>query len=100
MQLHQLNPDHKKGYEDVKAELDALFRETQDSFGATIFAVTRGKPLNSQSHSKHLKLYTKLRKAQSVVMRAGTYNAGNEFDRRDVIRDILNARLPHMEERF
>ena len=100
VRLHQLNPDHEQGYKDVKAELDALFRETQDSFGATIRAITRGKPLNSQSHSDHLKLYTELREAQSVVLRAGTYAAGNEFDRRDVIRDILNARLPHLADRF
>ena len=100
VRLHQLNPDHEEGYRDVKAELDALFRETQDSFGATIRAITRGEPLNSQSHGEHLKLYTELREAQSVVLRAGTHAAGNEFNRRDVIRDILNARLPHMAERF
>ena len=100
VRLHQLNPNHEEGYKDVKAELDALFRETQDSFGATIRAITRGKPLDSQSHSEHLTLYTQLREAQSVVVRAGTYTAGNEFDRRDVIRDILNARLPHMAEQF
>ena len=100
VRLHQLNPNHEEGYKDVKAELDALFRETQDSFGATIRAITRGEPLNSQSHSEHLKLYTQLREAQSVVLRAGIHAAGNEFDRRDVIRDILNARLPHMAENF
>ena len=100
VRLHQLNPNHEEGFRDVKAELDALFRETQDSFGTTIRAITRGKPLNSQSHSEHLKLYTELREAQSVVMRAGTRAAGYEFDRRDIIRDILNARLPHMADRF
>ena len=100
VRLHQLNPNHEEGYRSVKAELDALFRETQDSFGATIRAITRGQPLDSQSHSEHLTLYTQLREAQSVVARVGTYAAGNEFDRRDVIRDILNARLPHMAEHF
>ena len=100
VRLHQLDPNPSSGYRKVIEELDALFKETQDSFGATIRTIIRGKPLNKDSHQEHLRLYTKLREAQSVVERSGCRSAAYEFNRRDIIRDILNSRLPHMAERF
>ena len=100
VRLHQLNMNHQEAYKDVCTELDSLFRETQDTFGTTIRAITRGKPIDSNDYSNHLALYTQLREAQSVVMTAGSGFHANEFNRRDVIREILNARLPHLTDRF
>ena len=100
VRLHQLNMNHQEAYKDVCIELDSLFRENQDSFGTTIRAITRGKPIDSNDYSNHLALYTQLREAQSVIMTAGNGANANEFNRRDVIRDILNARLPHLTDRF
>ena len=100
VRLHQLNMNHQEAYRDVCIELDSLFRENQDSFGTTIRAITRGKPIDSNDYSNHLALYTQLREAQSVIMTAGNGANANEFNRRDVIRDILNARLPHLTDRF
>ena len=100
VRLHQINMNHEQAYKNVIAELDILFRETQDTFGSTIRAITRGKQIDANDYSSHLALYTQLREAQSVVERAGDKSTANEFNRRDVIRDILNARLAHLSDRF
>ena len=99
VRLHQINPDHERAYKEAIQELNALFRETQDTFGTTVRTITRGEALDINSHIEHLDLYTQLREAQSVVGRAG--GAGSdEFNRRDIIREILNARIPHLADRF
>ena len=99
VRLHQINQDHEQAYKEVIKELDSLFRETQDTFGTTIRMITRGKALNVDSHADHLELYTQLREAQTIVGRAGGA-ASDEFNRRDIIREILNARLPHLADRY
>ena len=99
VRLHQINENHEQAYKEAIEELNTLFRETQDTFGTTVRAITRGKPLDSNSHTEHLDLYTQLREAQSVVGRAGGA-ASDEFNRRDIIREILNARLPHLADHY
>ena len=99
IRLHQINQNHEQAYKEAIDELNTLFRETQDTFGITVRTITRGKPLDSNSHTEHLDLYTQLREAQSVVGRAGGA-ASDEFNRRDIIREILNARLPHLADHY
>ena len=99
VRLHQINPDHEQAYKEAIQELNVLFRETQDTFGTTVRTITRGKALDIDSHIEHLDLYTQLREAQSIVGRAGGA-ASDEFNRRDIIREILNARLPHLADRY
>ena len=67
VRLHQLNMNHEEAYKDACAELDSLFRESQDTFGTTIRAITRGEQIDRYNYDAHLTLYGQLREAQSIV---------------------------------
>ena len=81
----------------AKSELDLLFRHHRDSFTATIKQITRGKQIAEDDYKGHMDLYSQLKEAQSMVRATGSEA---EFQRRDVIQEILHYRLAHLSKTF
>ena len=81
----------------ARSELESIYKQTKDSFDAAIERILQGPQIDENDYAAHVSLYTKLREAQTVINASSN---PNEFDRRDIIRKILNARLVHLRTRF
>ncbi|MEC8106971.1 MAG: hypothetical protein VX115_04435, partial [Candidatus Thermoplasmatota archaeon] len=91
------NQDHDTAFALAKSELDNLFKGSKDTFSAIVRSIVSGKQLAQYDQEGHLHLYADLKKAQAVAVSIG---AVDEFARRDVVQQIINARLVHMADRF
>ena len=89
--------DPEGNYAKARSKLDNLFCLHHDSFDATIEKITRGKQLAPLDYMGHLGLFAELSEAQAMVS-----TTGNEldFDRRDIIRKIIDSRLDHYATKF
>ena len=94
---HSIKPDKAMALAAAKSELDVLFREHRDSFTSTVKRLIKGKQIDKEDYHEHLKLYSDLREAQMMISSTGN---SSEFNRRDVIQDILDHRLAHLADRF
>ena len=81
----------------AKDKLDVLFSLHRDSFVSVIKKVTKGKQITALDHDGHTKLYSELMQAQAML---GVTNNEAEFNRRDIIREIIDTRLDHMSLQF
>ena len=57
----------------------------------------KGKQINENDYDAHFELYSDLKEAQMMLIAS---SQEQEFDRRDVLRDILDTRLEHMANSF
>ena len=89
--------DHDTAFALAKSELDTLFKGSKDTFSAIVRSIVSGKQLAQYDQDGHLHLYADLKKAEAVAVSIG---ATDEFERRDVVQQIINARLNHMADRF
>ena len=94
---HSIKPDKAMALAAAKSELDVLFKEHRDSFTSTVKRLIKGKQIDQNDYHEHLKLYSDLREAQMMISSTGN---DSEFNRRDVIQDILDHRLAHLSDRF
>ena len=94
---HYMSQDKEMALALAKSELESIYKESQDSFDAAIAQITKGKQLHKNDYNGHISLYAQLREAQMVV---GASTCSSEFNRRDVIRNILNSRIAHLKQRF
>ena len=94
---HSIKPDKAMALAAAKSELDVLFKEHRDSFTSTVKRLIKGKQIDQNDYHEHLKLYSDLREAQMMISSTGN---SSEFNRRDVIQDILDHRLSHLADRF
>ena len=81
----------------AKSELDKLFKGSKDTVTAIIQSIVKGKQLDENDHGGHLKLYAELKDARAVAKATGS---GTEFNRSEVAKQIVNARLSHMANRY
>ena len=95
---HSMYRDDPEGnYAKARSKLDQLFRLHRDSFSATVEQITKGKQLAPLDYKGHLALFAELSQAYSMVNSTGNEA---EFDRRDVVRKIVNRRLEHYSTKF
>ena len=57
----------------------------------------KGKQIDKNDYQSHFELFSELVEAQMALVASGQVQ---EFDRRDVLRDILESRLEHMADSF
>ena len=77
--------------------LKQLFHLHRDSFCSTIKKITKGKQIAPLYYEGHLALYAELSEAQAMVNATGN---NTEFNRRNIICDIVVARLEHYATKF
>ena len=80
-----------------KLKIGSLFKSHRDTFTATIRKITKGRQLDRNNYNGHFDLYSEMLTAHTVVQKDGR---GSDFDRRDVIREVLDSRLSHLSDRF
>ena len=81
----------------VRSQLDVFFSQHRDSFAETLKKVKKGKQIDKNDYQSHFELFSELVEAQMALVASGQ---AQEFDRRDVLRDILESRLEHMADSF
>ena len=94
---HYMSQDKDLALAMARSELESIYKENRDSFDSAVDRIVKGPQLSENDYNAHVSLYTKLREAQTIV---SVSSNPNEFDRRDIIRRILNSRLIHLRTRF
>jgi hypothetical protein len=97
VQNHYMSRDKDMALASAISELESIYKESRDSFSATIQRISRGKQIAANDHDGHVALYSELREAQTVVKVSAS---PDEFNRRDIIRQVLASRLTHLTDRF
>ena len=94
---YNVREDKAEAYASVRSELDVFFSQHRDSFSETLKEVKKGGQIDENDYDTHFELYSDLKEAQMMLVASRQVQ---EFDRRDVLRDILESRLKHMENSF
>ena len=94
---HNVHQDKESAYALARSELDVFFSQHRDSFAETLKKVKKGKQIHENDYDAHFELYSDLKEAQMMLIAS---SQAQEFDRRDVLRDILETRLDHMSNSF
>ena len=97
IKAHNVNNDKEMAYAMVRSQLDVFFSQHRDSFAETLKKVKKGKQIDKNDYQAHFELFSELVEAQMALVASGQVQ---EFDRRDVLRDILESRLEHMADSF
>ena len=97
IKAHNVNRDKEMAYAMVRSQLDVFFSQHRDSFSETLRKVKKGKQIDENDYQSHFELYSELVEAQMALVAS---DQAQEFDRRDVLRDILESRLEHMANSF
>ena len=94
---YNVRKDKAEAYAAVRSELDVFFSQHRDSFNETLKEVKKGGQIDKDDYDAHFELYSNLKEAQMMLVAS---HQVQEFDRRDVLRDILESRLDHMSDKF
>ena len=94
---YNVREDKAEAYASVRSELDVFFSQHRDSFSETLKEVKKGGQVDKNDYDTHFELYSNLKEAQMMLVASRQVQ---EFDRRDVLRDILDSRLEHMSNSF
>ena len=97
IKAHNVNNDKEEAYAMARSQLDVFFSQHRDSFAETLKKVKKGKQIEKNDYQSHFELFSELVEAQMALVAS---NQVQEFDRRDVLRDILESRLEHMADSF
>jgi len=84
-------------YATARSKLDDLFGRQNDNIDNLIKSIKQGKAIHSMDHDTHVDTFAELCSFEATATAAGIRQ---ELDRTEVLRPILEIRLPHMEEKF
>ena len=82
---HNVAGDKDVAYGLARSELDVFFSQHRDSFSETLKKVKKGRQIDENDYNAHFELYSDLKEAQMMLVASSQVQ---EFDRRDVLRDI------------
>ena len=89
--------DPDKAYAKARSTLDALFGRSEDAAATLIQFVKEGKKIGEHDHDAHVDLFSHLDTARATA-EAGHCSA--DLDRMDLIRTILDHKLPHLSVKY
>ena len=84
-------------YANARLQMDRLFKANVNSFQVIVADLVKGKPVGEEDVNAHVEIYADLCEAKATIdetMKTRTYDEG------DVVRRVLEARLPHLANRF
>ena len=89
------NPE--EAYERAREELDILFGRNDDATTTLLRTIESGKELPVNDRDAHLEFYARLRALRATAIAA---QSEGEFDRQDILRKVLDKKIPHLKEKF
>ena len=89
------NPE--EAYKQARAELDNLFGRNDDATTSLLRMIETGKEIPPNDKDAHVEFYAQLRAARAAAIAASNES---EFDRQDILRKVIDKKLPHMKEKF
>ena len=92
-----IGDDPEGAYERARNELDILFGRNDDATVSLLNLVETGKEIGINDREGHVKFYAQLRAALATAEAA---DCESEFDRQDVMRKVIDKKVPHLKEKF
>merc|ERR1712240_892122 len=92
-----VDDDPEEAYKRARAELDMLFGRNNNTTINVMSIVEKGKALEPNDKRAHVALFAELRSARAAASK--TTNA-DDLDRLDILRKIIDRKVPHLSEHF
>ena len=89
------NPE--EAYERAREELDILFGRNDDATTTLLRTIESGKELPVNDRDAHVEFYARLLALRATAIAA---QSEGEFDRQDILRKVLDKKVPHLKEKF
>ena len=92
-----IGDDPEEAYERARTELDILFGRNDDATTTLLRMIESGKELPANDRDAHVDFYAQLLSLRATAIAA---KSQGEFDRQDILRKIVDKKLPHLKEKF
>ena len=87
--------DAEEAYARARRELNIFYG--RNATVGLMRIVDSGKAIDANDRAAHISLYANLRAAQATATTAGNHG---KFDRVDILRKVINKKIPHLREKF
>ena len=89
--------DKNATYAAARFQMDKLYRANVNSFQSIMNDLVKGKQIDAEDMDRHIEIYADLSEAKAVI---DEMMKSKDYDRSDVVRRVLEARLSHLANRF
>ena len=89
--------DKNTAYAAARFQMDKLYRANVNSFQSIMNDLVKGKQIDAEDMDRHIEIYADLSEAKAVI---DEMMKSKDYDRSDVVRRVLEARLSHLANRF